>query len=143
MKRSEFLVCVALTICGLPYAASATAALYTRLGGEPPLRRVIEGLYARMLADPRTRDRFVDVDMARLKNQVFTFIAQAAGGPQKYIGKDIRFIHTKLKITEIEWAATVAALSEAMDQLHVGDPEKHDVLALIGSLKSDIVHPPA
>lgn len=141
MKRSEFLASLIGFIgAGAPAVFAAQASLYVRLGEEPPLRQVVEALYARLTTDPRTRDRFVDVDMPRLKNQVFTFLAQAAGGPQKYMGKDIRFVHTKLKITEVEWQATVEALTQALTQFKVPAREKDDTLALVGSLKADIVH---
>jgi hemoglobin len=143
MKRGEFLACMTtLAICGLPFAAYAHATLYSRLGEELPLHLVVDGLYNRMLVDPRTRDRFVDVDLPRLKGQVFTFLAQAAGGPQKFVGQDLRTAHAGMKITDTEWAAMQTALIDTLENCQVARREKREVLSLIESLKGDIVQGP-
>jgi hemoglobin len=105
-----------------------------------PIHLVVDGLYNRLSVDPVTRDRFTYVDLARLKTKVYMFLCQAAGGTEKYVGLDLRTAYATLKITDAEWQTTRNALIATLEHCLVPVRETRDVLALIDSLKGDIVH---
>ena len=44
-----------------------------------------------------------------------------------------------LHIDEAQWKAFVKHLGETLDHLKIGDKEKHDMLALVGRFKSEVV----
>ena len=47
--------------------------------------------------------------------------------------------HNGLNITEGEWDATVEDLVKALDKRKVAEPDRKELLGLLGPLKADIV----
>jgi hemoglobin len=47
--------------------------------------------------------------------------------------------HTGMKITDIEWTATVEAFVKALDKRKVEEKEKAELLGLLGPMKKEIV----
>ena len=123
-------------------ASTASPSLYKRLGGREGIALVVDAFWNNLVADPRTADRFKAVPAAqvgRVKSNISDQICDAAGGPCSYVGKDMKTVHTGMKITEAEWTATVENLVKALDARKVGDKEKQELLALLGPMKSQIV----
>jgi hemoglobin len=54
----------------------------------------------------------------------------------------MRTAHGGLRITDANWEATVKHLSAALDSAKVGQREKQELLAVVGTLKKDIVAKP-
>ena len=123
-------------------ASSTSPSLYKRLGGREGIALVVDQFWNNLIADPRTADRFKAVPAAqvgRVKSNIADQICDAAGGPCSYVGKDMRTVHTGMKITEAEWTATVENLTKALDARKVAEKEKQELLALLGPMKKDIV----
>ena len=108
-------------------------------GGKPAITAVVDEFVTRNVTDPRVKFRFFNTDAARLKTLLVEFVCLATGGPCKYTGRDMKTSHTGMKITEAEWNATVEDLVKTLDKYKVPKREKNDLLALLGSLKADIV----
>jgi hemoglobin len=117
----------------------AKASLYERLGGLPYIQIVVDDFVANVAADDRINKRFEKTNILVLKKHLIDQICQATGGPCKYTGRDMKTAHTGMKITEAEWNATVEDLVKTLDKYKVPEQEKNDLLALLGSLKADIV----
>jgi len=115
------------------------ASLYERLGGLPYIQIVVDDFVANVAADSRINKRFEGTNIPVLKKHLVDQICQASGGPCKYTGRDMKATHTGMKITEAEWNATVEDLVKTLDKYKVPEQEKNDLLALLGSLKADIV----
>jgi hemoglobin len=115
------------------------ASLYERLGGLPYIQIVVDDFVANVAADDRINKRFEKTNIPVLKKHLVDQICQASGGPCKYTGRDMKTSHTGMKITEAEWNATVEDLVKTLDKYKVPEQEKNDLLALLGSLKADIV----
>jgi len=115
------------------------ASLYERLGGLPYIQIVVDDFVANVAADSRINKRFEKTNIPVLKKHLVDQICQASGGPCKYTGRDMKASHTGMKITEAEWNATVEDLVKTLDKYKVPEQEKNDLLALLGSLKADIV----
>lgn len=113
--------------------------LYARLGQRPAIEAVVTEFTNRMARDPRVNAGFANTDpkvfIARLTDQ----LCEASGGPYKYTGKDMKTAHAGLKVTERQWAITLAHLRAAMRAKRVGWREQREVLALLQSMKKDIV----
>ena len=61
------------------------------------------------------------------------------GGPHKYTGRDMRITHTGLNINEEEWISATDDTIGALEANGVGGEEKNEVIAILESLKADIV----
>ena len=85
--------------------------LYERLGGVYSIATVVDDLIDRVMADQRLNanplvdDAHHKVPPAGFKYLVTEMLCWAAGGPQKYTGKDMKSSHRHLRITPGEWDA--------------------------------------
>ena len=66
-------------------------------------------------------------------------ICSATGGPCKYTGKDMKTAHAGMGVADKDFTALVDDLIKALDKLGVKDPEKTELLTILGGLKGDIV----
>ena len=66
-------------------------------------------------------------------------ICQAAGGPCKYTGKDVKSAHAGMGVSSADFGALVEDLVGALDKFKVGEKEKGELLGALGPMQSDIV----
>ncbi len=78
----------------------------------------------------------------KLKADLTDFVASATGGPQKYTGRDMVAIHHDMAIREKDWSAMAAIFVRTLDQYRVPKAEQDELLAIVGSVKKDIVTRP-
>ncbi len=114
--------------------------LYERLGGKEAIVAVVDDFVGNVVADDRINKRFANSNPVRVKSQMVDFICQGTGGPCKYTGRDMKTGHTGMNITEAEFNALVEDLIKTLDKFKVPAKEKNDLLALLGSMKSDIIN---
>src|SRR5207249_3454303 len=91
------------------------AALWTRLGGEENVKKIVDDFVATVIEDKKAnflRDGKVKLDakgVAHLKQMFVELISVNTGGPLKYTGNpDMKKIHAGMKITDSEFDATLA-----------------------------------
>lgn len=126
----------------------APQSLYDRLGGVYSVAAVVDDFIDRLLSDSIvTANKNVTAAMqhitkAGLKFLITEMVCEAAGGPQKYTGRSMKESHKNLNISETEWAASVKDFVTTLEKFKVPEKEKGELLAIVGSTKSDIVAPP-
>jgi hemoglobin len=117
--------------------------LYERLGKEAGIAKVVDDFVEAVVKNakypPNLKDHFKRPDVAVLKRKLVDQIGEATGGPQKYTGKNMKDAHKGLGITEADFNALVASLTEALTKNRVGEKEQHELLGLLGPMKSDVV----
>ena len=147
MKKVASITCsLILTALLLANAVSVSAqggeTLYKRLGGYDAIAKVSDE-FLDGLAKDKQLSRFLtglsESSQKRLRQHVVDFLCQATGGPCVYTGRDMKTVHTGLKITESDWDATVKLLSGVLDKLKVPKKEKGETMAAVAGLKPDIV----
>lgn len=132
----------------------ATPSLYTRLGGNAAITKVVNDFAGNVVAETQTTNSkllrtfkpLVDAAKAgdptranSLVNNLINQIGQASGGPEKYMGKDMVTAHKGMKITDDEFTALVNELVKALDKNSVPAQEKTELLTVLGGLKGQIV----
>jgi hemoglobin len=123
----------------------AEVSLWTKLGGEPAVTKVVDDFVAMAAEDPKvniTRDgklKFSDEQVAQLKKHLVAFVSQASGGPIKYTGKSMKEAHKDLAITDAEFDASVDVLIKAMEKNGVKDDEIKAVRGAVEGTRKDIV----
>ncbi len=113
--------------------------LYERLGGENAIKAVVDQFVANNNADEMIAHRWKSSDVASLKEYLAELICQATGGPCFYTGVSLDVAHSGLKITEEEFNRVAVNLGNALDKFSVPQKEKGELLAIIGSLKGQVV----
>lgn len=119
--------------------AKPSATLYDRLGGSDAIAKVVDEFVSNVAADARVKDFFAKTDIPMLKKHLVDQICNATGGPCEYTGRDMKTVHKGMGVTEAHWNATVEDLVKALDTFGVKDTEKNELLAILGTLKPDIV----
>jgi hemoglobin len=144
LTASVFLVATLSTAALQAQTPSGTKSLYERLGGQPAIVAVTNGLVDRILADTRINKWFAHAssspeNTAAYKAKLASFLCKSTGGPCEYTGGDMVTVHKGRGVTDDAFGAVAEDLSKQLDQLKVPEKEKREVMALVGSLKSSIV----
>jgi hemoglobin len=126
-----------LGACAAP--PTQTPTLWTRLGGEPVMKRVVGETIDQSSSDPRTSRSFKDVKLQNVKDKIVEQICSLTGGGCKYTGDPMDKVHKGLKNTEAEMNLLVQWLRESLERNGVGTREKNELLLILAPMKRDIV----
>jgi hemoglobin len=119
-----------------------TESLYQRLGGYDAIAAATDDLLARLQSDPQLRDYWKGAstnNQRKARQLIVDFMAEAAGGPAYYTGRDMKTSHVGMHIDASDWEAFMRHAAATLDHLAVADREKAEVLAFFASLKDDVV----
>lgn len=119
--------------------------LYARLGGYDAIAAVTDDFVGRLVGDKSLARFFVghsEDSLKKIRMHVINQLCEAAGGPCNYTGRDMRTSHKGLGITGAEWDASAKHLVDTLNKFKVGKAEQDELLAVVSSLKKDIVDKP-
>lgn len=74
-----------------------------------------------------------------MERHAVEFFCAGSGGPQAYTGKDLVSAHKHMNISEQELVATIDDIVAAMTKNGYADAEKNEVVAILYSLKGDVL----
>jgi len=118
-----------------------SASLYERLGRYDGIARIADEYLKGVRADPqfaRFSGRGAD-SLARARQLLKDQLCALTGGPCVYIGRDMRRAHGGLGITDAEWLVSMKYMEGALEKCQVSGTEKREFLAVIESLRQQIV----
>jgi hemoglobin len=149
--RAAVLFAALLVLTGCSEGQKANPAkrpsLYDRLGGENALVKVVDDFVANVVADPKIRpvhkEHFLKGDVPSLKKKLVDQIGEAAGGPQKYTGKNMKDAHKGMGITDADFDALVGDLRKALDENKVAPADRDELLDMLGKMRGDVIEKPA
>jgi hemoglobin len=114
--------------------------LYQRLGGATGIAKLVEDVMAAHMTNPLVKSRFENIkDMDRAKKMAREFFCAGSGGPEVYTGKDMLAAHKGMNISEQEYLAAMDDIVGAMHKNGLSDDTKKDVIAILYSLKGNII----
>ncbi|MDO1446505.1 group 1 truncated hemoglobin [Rhodocytophaga aerolata] len=122
-----------------------TTTLYERLGGITGITRLVDDVVSFHLNNPLIKARYLPLTenpehFARIRQHTINFFCAGSGGPQVYGGKGMVGAHKGMNVSEQEFIAVIDDVMEAMQKNKYGETEKRDVLAILYSMKSEIIH---
>lgn len=116
--------------------------LYDRLGGYDAVSAVVEDFAPKLFGDPKISRFFVGMSadsrkqfMQKNKN----LVCNVTGGPCLVTSRPAKTAHTGLGITEADFGVVAQHLVDTLNKFKVPAPEQKELLAIIDSLKPDIV----
>ena len=139
------------TVLGLASLAVALVAspssqksLYDRLGGKTAIVAVVDDFVANCAADARINKFFAATAadknrLAAFKNKLVDQICEAAGGPCKYAGRDMKTAHAGMGISNAEFNALVEDLTKSLNTFKVAKAEQDQLLGVLGPMRAQIV----
>lgn len=114
--------------------------LYERLGGAKGVARIVDDTFAAHLKNPVVKTRFEIVkDLENVKKMAREFFGAGSGGPETYTGKDMMAAHKGMNISEQEYLAVMDDVVEALSKNKISEDAVKDVIAILYSLKSQII----
>ena len=122
--------------------SQAPLTLYARLGGQPGIVAFSDDFLGRVTNDPVIMPFFkglTDADLQRIRQHVIELLCSATGGGCTYSGKDMKTVHAQMEINNDIWNQFTGHLNESITRFHVPDRERNELVAIIASLKADIV----
>jgi hemoglobin len=132
-----------------PETPKAVGTLYSRLGGEEAIKKVVDDFVARAATDKKVnfaRSGHPNewdpspANIEKLKTHLVAFIAKVSGGPDNYKGRDMVTSHTGMHISEEEFNAAAADLALSLDAMKVPTREKNELLTAVAGTKGQIVN---
>jgi hemoglobin len=117
-----------------------TTTLYQRLGEAKGIASIVDNFVAAHLENPIIKSRFDNVkDLEHAKRMAREFFCAGAGGPESYTGKDMLTAHKGMNISEQEYMAAMDDIVSAMNKHEVDEGSKNEVVAILYSLKDNII----
>lgn len=116
-----------------------TPSLYDRLGRREGIARITRTLIDNHMANPLVNIRYAGSDMQKVEQRVIEFFCAGAGGPEAYTGKDMVATHKGMNISEQEFVAVVDDAMAALESNGIDAATRHEVLAILWSLKGEVI----
>jgi hemoglobin len=140
-KFGKFILCVFVLLV-ISNQLNAQETLYKRLGGYDAIAAVTDDFIGRLATD-KTLSRFFvatsDDTKQKIRQHIVDQLCNVTGGPCIYIGRTMKDSHKGMKISENDWTITVRLLIESLNKFKMPLKEQNEFLAIIGSVKKDIV----
>jgi hemoglobin len=98
------------------------------------------GLFlTRMLEDPLMSWTFEGVDQDHLYRHALAFVVAALGGPDQYLGRDLKNVHERFALTNRHFDAAVDHLIDSLREAGVSDGVLSGLALRLEPLRSQIV----
>jgi hemoglobin len=133
------LVCAGLVAIAAGPVLAADDATFQGLGGKPGIKKIVDTLIPLILADPRIKESFTDIDMKNLAMRLEEQFCALSGGPCKYQGKDMKEIHDGLNITSAQFNALAEDLQIAMEKVGVPSRFQNKLVGKLAPMQRVIV----
>ncbi|HEX8446553.1 MAG TPA: group 1 truncated hemoglobin [Sphingomonas sp.] len=114
-------------------------ALVAAFHGQPGIRRIVDGLVDRNMADPRIGDIFKGQDLVRLRRTLFEHLCYVVGAGCHYSGRDMKSSHKDLGIQQKDFNALVENLQAAMRAEGVPFGAQNRLLAMLAPMHRDVI----
>ncbi len=122
--------------------SSEKAPIFDRLGGARAIDAAVDAFYVKVLADKRVNHFFEDINMSKQHKKQKAFLMKAFGGPDFYIGKDMREGHKHLDLREEDFNIIAGHLQATLKDLKIDDCLIDEVMAVAASTKDAVLNRP-
>lgn len=113
--------------------------VFEDFGGKPGLVALMDDFMDNMMADPRMRPFFAEVDRERVKAKLVEQFCVILDGPCEYTGDANTVVHEGLAIDRADFNALVENLQRAMDKHEIPFRSQNKLLAVLAPMHTDII----
>lgn len=120
------------------------ASLFERLGGTDGITRIVDSVVAAHMENPAIRARFLPFldtpeRIETIKGHLCGFLESGSGGGRAYTGRSMLDAHRGMNISDAEFVAAVDDILLVLRTQGVDEMTQKDILAIVYSLKGEIV----
>jgi hemoglobin len=112
---------------------------FEQIGGEIPLRAIIDEFVERICADTMIGFLFQRVNRTRLKQMEYEHAAEFLGAPLRYSGRDLQSAHRRHPIASGHFGRRRQLLKSTLERHHVPPPVIAAWLAHQDALRGQVV----
>jgi truncated hemoglobin YjbI len=109
------------------------------IGGEGPVRGVLQELYDRLFEDPIVGFLFEGKDKARIVEQQVAFTSAFLGGPNRYTGKAMPEAHAQLPLLPGHFDRRHHVLKQVLEAHAVPEAARATWLRIDAGLRSSVL----
>jgi hemoglobin len=120
-------------------ALAGEDALFTDMGGQPGIDKIVDASVDNYLADPRISAIFDESNMDRIRAEFKVQFCQVAGGGCVYKGHNMVAAHKGLHLTNADFNAVVEDLQAAMDSCNIPFATQNRFLARLAPYQHEVV----
>jgi hemoglobin len=118
--------------------------LYDRLGGATGITQIVSEVVQAHMNNPAINARFLPLKeqpehLASITKHTIEFFSAGSGGPEIYSGKDMVTTHTGMNISRGEFTHVIDDILGVLENNHIDEESKKEVLAILWSLKSMVI----
>jgi hemoglobin len=119
--------------------------LWTRLGGETRVKKVVDNFITLVILDPNVdftrggKFKFTQVEEDALKAKLVAFISSASDGPIPYTGKSMAEAHKGMNITAEQFDRLLVSLRVALQNNKIADADIEELMKKVEATRGDIV----
>jgi len=113
--------------------------LYERLGGRAGLEPVIADIIELHFVEEITKPLTKGVDKQKLTKLVVEWLCRAAGGSEKYTGRDMVAAHAHLNMTDVHFMAATHQIQRVLQKHGVPQAEQEEILCAIAAHHDDVI----
>jgi hemoglobin len=142
LTTEEFLKAAAAAHARRTERRRPVTSLYQRIQYAGGLRRLVNGLYPRLLTDPVMMSYFKHLDdqhLQWLRWHMLTLLAVVTGGPSRYEGRELYEAHAHLHITGEAFDRLLRHLEKTLQDLDVQREDRRAILAAVQARRADVV----
>jgi hemoglobin len=115
------------------------SSLYEAIGGEPPVRAVLQSLYDKLFDDPMVGFLFQGRDKEHIVVQQLAFTCHFLGGPQEYAGRPLPAVHAALPLLAGHFDRRHRLLAQVLEEQRVPEEVKRVWLRVDEALRPSIL----
>ncbi len=129
--------------------APASGSLWTRLGGEPKVKKLVDDMMAKVTADPKVdfyrngAYKPTDLEVKTIKDRFVDYISAVTKGPRAYRpgggNRSMESIHRDMKITDAQFTAMLEDFRDVLVANNVKSPDGPELLQILEQTRKDIV----
>lgn len=116
--------------------------LYVRLGGHKGISQLARDLFGRVVSDDRL-SRFWEnrstFGVLREEQLLVSYLAEASGGPSRYVGRNIISAHRGLDIDERDWRVFELHLHDVLSSRYLDEQTRREIDGFMVQLQPQIV----
>jgi len=123
---------------GMNIAKSETS-LYDRIGGAEGIANLVDGFYARVIADTELRPYFDHAPLDKLRRMQVEFFSAALDGPIRFTGTPVIHAHQGRHITRQHFQAFVEHLFDTLANFPLDENDRYVIIARINTYADDVI----
>jgi len=118
--------------------------LFERLGSVDGITAIVDDVVESHMLNPDIKARFLPLKsdpkhFSEVRQHLINFFIMGSGGPQQYTGKDMHTAHIGMNINQGEYMSVIDDIMSALDKNNIDEQSKKDVLAILYSLKGQMI----